>query len=386
MIEFKVAKQSAKSRARLGLLTTPHGTIETPALVTVATQAVVKTLTVEEVSQAGSTILIANTFHLHLKPGASIIAAAGGLHEFMQWPHPLMTDSGGFQVFSLGFGSDHGVGKVLKEKREETVQLGQQPKKVKITEEGVHFRSPVDGTSLFLGPKESLKIQEQLGADIIFAFDEATSPVASEEYTKESLIKTHRWARQCLEYKTSDQALFGIVQGGKFKHLRQQSAQIIGSLPFAGFGIGGEYGDDKSNMIDIITAALDGLPKEKPRHLLGIGHLEDIPEIIRAGVDTFDCIVPTHYARHGTAFVNQGVRYSKAKFLTPSTRLDLTKKQYLADQEPLDSTCLCFVCQSYKRSYISHLLRAKEITALRLLTFHNLHFFNTYVAQLREQI
>lgn len=372
-MKFTVQQQSNKSQARLGLLETPHGIVETPAFVPVATQAVVKTLTSEEAAQAGSKILIANTFHLHLKPGENIVAQAGGLHDFMNWSRPLMTDSGGFQVFSLGFGLDHGVGKVLKERIAETVQLGQQPKKVTITSEGVHFRSPVDGRELFLGPKESIDIQQKLGADIIFAFDEATSPVADEAYTKQSLTRTHRWAKACLAAKTSNQALFGIVQGGKFKHLRKSSAQTISALPFDGFGIGGEYGDDKTGMIGIIHAALDQLPKEKPRHLLGIGHLEDIPEIIKAGIDTFDCIVPTHYARHGTAF-------------TSEDKLDLTKSGFLADQQPLDPNCNCPVCQSYRRSYIAHLLKAKEITALRLLTFHNLHFFNNYVAKLREQI
>jgi queuine tRNA-ribosyltransferase len=373
MIEFAVTGQSTRSRARLGILTTPHGRIETPALVPVATQATVKTLTSEEAAATGCTALIANTFHLHLRPGADIVRKAGGLHFLMNWPQPLMTDSGGYQVFSLGFGSDHGVGKILKEKREEVIRLGQQPQRVKITDEGVHFKSPLDGRDLFLGPKESIDIQQQLGADIIFAFDEATSPVADEEYTAQSLVKTHRWAALCLEYKTGDQALYGIVQGGKFPHLRQASARAIGRLPFAGFGIGGEYGDDKTAMTAIIDATLAELPPEKPRHLLGIGHLDDIPKIIKAGIDTFDCIVPTHYARHGTAFTSTG-------------KLDLKKAEFLTDQAPLDSACSCPTCAHYKRAYISHLLRAKEITALRLLTFHNLHFFNHYVASLREKI
>jgi queuine tRNA-ribosyltransferase/7-cyano-7-deazaguanine tRNA-ribosyltransferase len=373
MIEFKIEKQSARSKARLGILETPHGHVETPAFVPVATQAVIKTLTSEETEQTGSSILIANTFHLHLKPGEQVVREAGGLHSFMNWPHPLMTDSGGFQVFSLGFGSDHGVGKVLKEKRDEVVQLGQQPRNVTITEAGVTFKSPIDGTELFLGPKESITIQQKLGADIIFTFDEATSPVADEVYTRQSLGRTHRWAEECLEHKTSDQALYGIVQGGKFPHLRQESARAVGQLPLDGFGIGGEYGDDKTIMAGIIQTVLGELPNDKPRHLLGIGHLEDIPEIIKAGIDTFDCIVPTHYARHGTAFTSEG-------------RLDFGKRQLLHDQSPLDPACRCPVCRNHRRSYIAHLVRSKEITALRLLTFHNLYFFNQYIANLREQI
>lgn len=372
-MNFKILKQSKVSKARVGVLSTAHGEVETPCLVPVATQATVKTLTSEEARAAGCQILIVNTFHLHLKPGEEIVQAAGKLHEFMHWDRPLMTDSGGFQVFSLGFGRDHGVGKILKEKSDEVIREGQQPKKVKITEDGVWFKSPLDGSELFLGPKESIEIQQKLGADIIFAFDEATSPVADEVYTKKSLDRTHRWAELCLKYKTSDQALFGIVQGGKFKNLRKESAKVIGSMPFAGFGIGGEYGDDKKKMMDMIKISLDQLPPEKPRHLLGIGHPEDIPEIIKAGIDTFDCIVPTHYARHGTAFINEG-------------RLDLSKTIFLKDQKPLDETCKCFVCGSYKRSYIAHLIRAKEITGLKLLTFHNLFWFNNIVSSLREQI
>jgi queuine tRNA-ribosyltransferase/7-cyano-7-deazaguanine tRNA-ribosyltransferase len=246
---------------------------------------------------------------------------------------------------------------------------------VKITDDGVAFTSPIDGAKVFLGPKESIEIQQKLGADIIFAFDEATSPVADDAYTEKSLERTHRWAKQSLDAKTSDQALYGIVQGGKFKNLRKASAQFIGSLPFDGFGIGGEYGDDKSKMVDIITASLDELAAEKPRHLLGIGHLEDIPEIIKAGIDTFDCIVPTHYARHGTAFVSP-----------VGTRLDLQQSRYLTDQSPLDPTCPCPVCSTYKRSYISHLVRAREITGLKLLTLHNLYFFNNYISSLRDRI
>ncbi|HLD26228.1 MAG TPA: tRNA guanosine(34) transglycosylase Tgt [Candidatus Andersenbacteria bacterium] len=373
MIQFRVTKESASSRARLGLLQTPHGTVETPTLVPVATQATVKTLTSEEARAAGCQMLIANTFHLHLKPGEDIVAAGGGLHEFMRWRRPLMTDSGGFQVFSLGFGRDHGVGKILKERRDEVVLLGQQPSRITINHDGVEFTSPVDGRKIFLNPAESIAIQEKLGADIIFAFDEATSPIADEAYTKASLERTHRWAAESLAAKASNQALFGIIQGGKFTHLRKQSAETIGGMAFDGFGIGGEYGDDKRAMVSIIKIVVDELPAEKPRHLLGIGHLEDIPEIIKAGVDTFDCIAPTHYARHGTGFTSEG-------------KLDLSKRQFLTDQQPLDPACACSVCGTYKRSYISHLVRAKEITALRLLTFHNLHFFNTYVAHLREQI
>jgi tRNA-guanine transglycosylase len=373
MIDFKIIHKSKKSNARIGKLSTPHGEIETPAFVGVATQAVVKTLTAKEVEEAKSTILISNTFHLHLKPGEEYLKKAGGIHEFMQWNHPLMTDSGGFQVFSLGFGRDHGVGKILKEKTTLTIKAGKKPKNVKITEDGVFFRSPKDGQRLFIGPKESIAIQEAIGADIMFAFDECTSPVADYFYTKKSLEKTHRWAQICLDSKKTDQALYGIVQGGKFEDLRTESAKFIGSLPFDGFGIGGEFGDEKRTMSDMLQSTLPYLPEEKPRHLLGIGHLEDIAEVMKSGIDTFDCIVPTHYARHGVAFTSEG-------------KLDMRKSKYLTDKSLLDEKCKCTTCTTYTKAYITHLLRAEEITALRLLTMHNLYYFNTYVEKLREEI
>lgn len=373
MPEFKILKKSKVSKARLGLLETSHGIVETPCLVPVATQAAVKTLTSEETEQTRSQILIANTFHLHLKPGEEIVKAGGGLHRFMNWPRPLMTDSGGFQVFSLGFGRDFGTGKILKEKSDSLIKKGQQPKLLKINSDGVYFISPIDGQKIFLGPRESIKIQESLGADIIFAFDECTSPMANYEYTKKSLIKTHNWAKICLKYKKSKQSLFGIVQGGKFRDLRKESAKFIGSLPFDGFGIGGEFGDNKKIMVEMIDWVIKELPKEKPRHLLGIGRLEDIAKIIKAGVDTFDCIVPTRFARHGIAFVSEG-------------KLDMSKTKYLKDKQPLDRNCSCFVCRTYQRNYINHLFRANEITALKLLTFHNLYFFNTEIAKIREKI
>jgi len=372
-MQFRISKKSKKSNARIGFLETENGVVETPCLVTVATQAVVKTLTSDEVEKAKSQMLICNTFHLHLKPGERIIEKSEGLHKFMNWKKPLMTDSAGFQVFSLGFGRDYGMGKILKTGSEKEVKEGSQPSRIKITEDGVFFKSPVDGAELFIGPKESIKIQEKLGANIIFNFDECTSPIADYEYTKKSLEKTHKWAKVCLKAKKSDQALFGIVQGGKFKDLRQKSAKFIGNLDFDGFGIGGEFGDDKKTMTNMIKWVLDELPERKPRHLLGIGYLEDMEKIIKAGVDTFDCTVPTHYARHGIAFTSQG-------------KLDLNKAQFLTNRDPLDKDCLCFVCQNYKKNYICHLLKAKEITALKLLTFHNLYYFNTFVEKIGNDI
>jgi len=372
-LNFKILKKSKKSNARLGLIETSHGVVETPCLVPVATQAVVKTLDSKEVQETNSQILISNTFHLHLKPSEKFVEKAGGLHEFMNWKKPLMTDSGGFQVFSLGFGRDFGTGKILKAQSGQSIKRGNNPKSVKITEDGVYFNSPIDGKKLFIGPKESIKIQEKLGADIIFAFDECTSPIADYEYTKKSLEKTHRWAKICLKEKKTKQSLFGIVQGGKFKDLRIESAKFIGGLNFDGFGIGGEFGDNKKEMPKMLNWVISELPEKKPRHLLGIGHLEDIEKIIKAGVDTFDCTVPTHYARRGILFGSEG-------------KINLKQSKYLKKREPLDKGCVCNVCLNYRKDYVCHLLKAGELTALKLITFHNLHYFNGYVEDIRSKI
>ena len=368
----------------MGFLETKNGVVETPCLVPVATQAVIKTLTSEEVAETNSQILIANTFHLHLKPalarrglvsegGEKIIQKAGGIHKFMNWKKPIMTDSGGFQVFSLGFGRDLNIGKILKQSENKNIKAGVQPQKIKITQDGVYFRSPIDGAELFLGPKESIRIQEKIGADIIFAFDECTPPVADYEYTKKSLLKTHNWAEKCLNVKKTNQALFGIVQGGRYRDLRETSAKFISSLPFDGFGIGGEFGSDKNKMSQMLNWVVKELPEKKPRHLLGIGYLEDIKNVVKSGIDLFDCTVPTHYARRGIAFTSEG-------------KLNLKQIKFLKKREPLDRECACDVCLNYKKDYICHLLRAGEITGMKLLTFHNLYYFNNFVEDIRNKI
>lgn len=376
MIEFKVLKKSRISWARYGILTTPHGEIETPSLVPVATNATVKTLSSEEAKDAKCQILICNTFYLHLKPGEKIIKKSGGLHAFMNWKGPLMTDSGGFQVFSLGFGRDLGIGKFLKVFPENSfpkITPGAQPQKLKITNEGVWFQSPLDGKKIFLGPKESIKIQEKLGADIIFTFDECTPPNANFQYTKEALKRNHYWAEVCLKAKKSEQSLFGIIHGGKYKQLRIESAKFLSRLEFDGFGIGGSLGDSKHIMFEILKALIPILPSQKPRHLLGIGYIEDILKIIPLGIDLFDCTVPTLYGRHGIAFTSKG-------------KINLNRSVFLRKKEPIDRNCSCFVCQNYKVNYICHLFRVKEILGLRLVTFHNLYFFNKLVEALREKI
>ena len=366
MFGFKILKKSKKSHARLGIISTPHGEIETPSFVPVATRATIRTLDSDEVAEVGSQMLIANTYHLHIAPGEDIVKKAGGIHGYMDWKKPLMTDSGGFQVFSLGFGRDHGVGKILKDEKERSIETGAQPVAVKITEEGAHFRSPIDGKEYFLSPKVSVGIQEKLGADIIFAFDECPSPLANEEYMRRSLEKTHRWAKESLDARknTKKQAMYGIVQGGAFSALRKESAKIIGAMEgFEGFGFGGEFGYNKAQTKKGISEVSDLLPYEKPRHVLGIGHPEDFPIIAQSGGDTFDCIAPTHYARRGVIFTSQG-------------RIDLRKPRFLKELKPLDSKCRCEICKTYTRSYISHLLRGHELTGLKLATYHNLFFFN----------
>ena len=373
MISFKILKRSKRTQARLGVISTPHGDIETPSFVPVATRASIRTLDSAEVAEAGSQTLICNTYHLHIAPGEKLVKKAGGLHEFMHWDRPLMTDSGGFQVFSLGFGRDHGMGKILRYSPTERIEAGSEPKTVKISDDGVSFRSPIDGTESFLGPKESIRIQESLGADIMFAFDECPSPLADENYMRDSLEKTHRWASICLGSKKTDQALYGIVQGGAFKHLRVESAKIIGAMKFNGFGIGGEFGYDKKTFGKVLSMTHQQLPENKPRHVLGVGHPEDFPIIAKAGGDTFDCIAPTHYARRGTLFTSRG-------------RLDISKRSMLKEQKAIDPKCKCDTCKNYSRAYVAHLMRAKDLTGMKLATMHNLFFFNELASDIRKKI
>ena len=372
MIEYKILKKSKKSNARLGVIKTPHGEVQTPAFVAVGTQATVKTLTAQEVEDTGTQMMIANTYHLHLKPGDAIVKKQGQIHNFMKLHRPIMTDSGGFQVFSLGFGRDYHVGKINIDAKE-LIKKGDQPKNVKITEDGVEFRSYLDGSKIFMGPKESIRIQENIGADIMFSFDECTSPTATYDYTKGAMERTKRCIKKSLDVKKTDQALYGIVQGGRYKDLRIESAKYANSLDFAGFGIGGEFGGDKKEMVNMIKWVNAELDERKPRHLLGIGFLEDMEKVIKAGVDTFDCTVPTHYARHGSAFTSHG-------------KIDFKKTKLLTSKLPLDKNCDCYVCQNFTRGYLTHLIKAREILGLRLLSYHNLHFFNAYVANIRQKI
>lgn len=373
---FKILKKSNKSKARLGLIKTPHGQITTPAFFPVATQATIKTLSPADLKEIGFPALLCNTYHLYLRPGHKIIQKLGGLHQFMNWSGPIITDSGGFQVFSLGFGLEHGVGKIAGSFPGQIEQPTNpvKPKLVKIDEQGAEFRSHLDGSKHYLTPQKSIQIQEALGADIILAFDECTSPLATKQYTQRAMERTHYWAEICLKTKKrKDQALFGIIQGGQWKDLRIKSAQFISHLPFAGLAVGGSLGKTKKDMFKILDWVIPEMPEEKPRHLLGIGHPEDLNKAIKKGIDLFDCVYPTRLARHGT-------------FLTPKGELNILNSSFRQDKKPITKNCSCYTCQNFSRAYLRHLFKAKEMLGPRLATFHNLWFIRQLMKKIREDI
>ena len=352
------------------MIKTPHGQITTPAFLPVATQATIKSLAPADLKEIGFSALLCNTYHLYLRPGHKIIQKLGGLHQFMNWSGPIITDSGGFQVFSLGSGLKEGVSKIKKIKQSNHEKL------VKIDEKGVEFRSHLDGSRHRLTPQKSIQIQEALGADIILAFDECTSPLDNKQYTGEAMKRTHQWAEVCLKTKKrKDQFLFGIVQGGPFQDLRQESAQFIASLPFDGFGIGGALGqgDLKGRMKEVLDWTITYLPENRPRHLLGIGYLDDIKEAIKKGIDLFDCVYPTRLARHGT-------------FLTSKGELNILNSSYRTDKKPITKNCSCYTCQNFSRAYLHHLFKAKEMLGPRLATFHNLWFIYQFMEKIRDEI
>jgi queuine tRNA-ribosyltransferase/7-cyano-7-deazaguanine tRNA-ribosyltransferase len=383
MFSFKIIKKDKNTRARLGILKTPHGIIHTPNIAIVATKGSIRGIGFDLAKKFGGEIFMINTFHFFHNDRYKIVEKFGGLHKFLNINYPLMTDSGGFQVFSLGFGLEHGVGKVADifplETRNHNKSLGvARPKGkslVKIFEEGVEFVSPYDGKKLFLSPELSIKIQKILKADIIFAFDECTSPLSSYEYTKQAMKRTHRWALRCLEeFKgTKNQVMFGIVQGGEYEDLRKESAKFINSLPFFGFGIGGSLGKSKKDIIKVLNWTIPLLDENKPRHLLGIGEVDDIFHSIEQGIDLFDCIIPTRWARHGTGFTYKG-------------RINLKSSRYLTDKRPIDPECKCNVCEKYSRAYICHLLKEKEIYGIILLTEHNVFWILNLFKEIRKAL
>ncbi len=389
---FEITARAPSTRARAGILHTAHGDIETPAFMAVATQAAVKALTPEDLQSIGVQLIIANTYHLALRPGSEKIAELGGLHAFMNWQHPLMTDSGGFQVFSLGAAIRDGVGKIADifpaeqaGAREEN--FPSQSKGVplcKIDDDGVTFRSHLDGTLMRLDPERSITIQHQLGADLILAFDECTSPLDSYEYTRAAMERTHRWAERCLEQharaRRDDQSLFGIVQGGAYRDLREESARVIGGLPFDGFAIGGSLGKSKKEMHAVLDWTIPRLPDSKPRHLLGIGELQDIVEGVARGVDLFDCASPTRWARNGALLVAREIAENAEQ------RIAISNARYALDPAPIDPTCDCYTCQHFSRAYLHHLHRARELSYYRLASLHNLRFMMRWMRDLRAAI
>jgi len=385
-LKFKIINK--KGKARTGLITVKHGIIKTPAFMPVATKATVKALSSEDMVSLGAQVLMCNTYHLMLQPGVSLIKRFKGLHNFMNWDKPLMTDSAGFQAFSLGFGLEHSTGKLLKgyfpgeNKNIQKNKTNKIKKLAHIDEEGVTFISPIDNKKYKLTPEKSIKIQEILNADMIIAFDECTSPLSSYDYTKKSLARTHKWAEKCIKAKRTKQALFGVVQGGYYKDLRIKSAKFISKLNFDGYAIGGSLGRTKKEMHKVLDWSVANLDENKPRHLLGIGTVEDIFESVARGIDLFDCVGPTRIARVGYVYISPRAKGNiKNKF-----RFKILNKKYENDTKPIDPSCDCFVCKNYSRAYIRHLFKAKELTAYRLTSYHNLHFFLQLMKKIRKSI
>ncbi|MFC4306187.1 tRNA guanosine(34) transglycosylase Tgt [Cohnella boryungensis] len=350
-VKYELIKTCAQTGARLGRLHTPHGIIDTPTFMPVGTQASVKGMSPEELKSLGAQIILSNTYHLFLRPGNELVKEAGGLHRFMNWDRPILTDSGGFQVFSLS------------EMR-------------KITEEGVEFRSHINGDKLRLTPESATQVQNDLGADIIMAFDECPPYPAEYAYVKQSTERTSRWAERCLKAhgRSHDQALFGIVQGGMHKDLRKQSALDLTSLDFPGYAMGGlSVGEPKPLMYEMLEETIPFLPSDKPRYLMGVGSPDALLDGSIRGVDMFDCVLPTRIARNGTLMTSQG-------------RMVVRNAKYTNDFSPLDPECTCYACQNYSRAYIRHLIKADEMFGLRLTTIHNLHFLVQLMVQVREAI
>lgn len=350
-IRYELIKECAQTGARLGRLHTPHGIIDTPIFMPVGTQATVKAMTPEELKEMEAQIILSNTYHLYLRPGHDLVKEAGGLHKFMNWDRPILTDSGGFQVFSLG-------------------DLR------KITEEGVTFQSHLDGSKHFLSPEKVMEIENALGADIIMAFDECAPYPADHDYVKKSLERTTRWAVRCKEAHTNteNQALFGIVQGGMYRDLREQSAAELVALDFPGYSIGGlSVGEPKDLMYEVLDYTTPLLPKDKPRYLMGVGSPDALIEGAIRGIDMFDCVLPTRIARNGTAMTSEG-------------KVVIKNAKYTRDFTPLDPNCECYCCKNYSRAYLRHLYKADEILSSRLMSTHNLHFLINLMKQVRQAI
>ncbi|MDU5069652.1 tRNA guanosine(34) transglycosylase Tgt [Finegoldia magna] len=351
MFKFTLEKKSSQCKARTGTIETNHGVIKTPVFMPVGTRATVKAMNNDELKSIGSQIILSNTYHLYLKPGQEIIRKADGLHKFMNWDRPILTDSGGFQVFSLS-------------------------KTRKITEEGVQFRSHIDGSKHFISPEKSMEIQNDLGSDIMMAFDECVPYPASHEYTEDSMKRTLRWLKRCKKYhkNTDKQNLFGIIQGGMYKDLREYSAKNTIDFDLPGYAIGGlSVGEPRDLMIDLLDFTTDFMPENKPRYLMGVGTPDYLFEAVEHGVDMCDCVLPTRIARNGTALTSKG-------------KLVVKNAKYKDDFSPLDENCDCYACKNHTRAYIRHLLNVDEILGARLLSIHNLRFLIKLMENIRKSI
>ena len=350
-VTYELIKKDSRTKARRGRVNTPHGPIETPVFMPVGTAGTVKAMKPEEVRDMGAQIILGNTYHLYLRPGHEVVKAAGGLHKFMNWERAILTDSGGFQVFSLG---------AMR----------------KISEEGVEFRSHIDGSKHMLSPEKSMEIQNALGSDIMMAFDECAPYPADRNYVKNSLERTTRWLKRCKEYhkNTEQQSLFGIMQGGMYKDLRKQSAEEIVELDLPGYAIGGlSVGEPKEIMYEVMDDCVDYLPADKPRYLMGVGSPDCLFEGVERGIDMFDCVLPARIARHGMAMTSQG-------------RVNIKNAKYERDFTPLDPNCDCYTCRNYSKAYLRHLFKSDEILSSMLMTTHNLHFLVNTMAGIRKAI
>ncbi|GEN46427.1 tRNA guanosine(34) transglycosylase Tgt [Alkalibacillus haloalkaliphilus] len=350
-ITYELIKTCKQTGARLGKVHTPHGSFETPVFMPVGTLATVKTMAPEELKEIGANIILSNTYHLWLRPGEDVVEEAGGLHKFMNWDGSILTDSGGFQVFSLS-------------------DMRQ------IEEEGVHFRNHISGAKLFLSPEKAMHIQNSLGSDIMMAFDECPPYPASYDYMKASVERTSRWAERCLEahQKPGQQGLFGIIQGGEYEELRKQSARDLTSLDFPGYAIGGlSVGEPKDVMNKVLDFTTPLLPDEKPRYLMGVGSPDSLVDGAMRGVDMFDCVLPTRIARNGTCMTSNG-------------RLVVRNAKFAKDFTPIDENCDCYTCRNYTKAYIRHLIKANETLGIRLTTYHNLYFLVKLMGQVRNAI
>jgi len=416
-LSFEILKKDKETNARLGLIRTRRGDIRTPYLVPVATMASVRALGPDDLAQLGVQCALANTYHLHLKPGDELIRKLGGLHRFMGFPGPLFSDSGGFQAFSLGFGREHNISKIgnifpdeLQCSRNRSLQdqlppnqlppnqlppnqlLPNQPpsrsnsvpKKenlTKITDDGISFKSMTDGQWHFLNAESSMKIQSNLDTDIIMAFDECTSPLSDYDYTKKAMQRTHVWAEESLRHHDPGQALYGIIQGGWFEDLRDESTKAISSLPFDGIAVGGSLGNSKQDMHQVLDWTLPKLD-DRPRHLLGIGEIDDLFEGVERGIDTFDCVSPTRIARRGRLFISP----EAGGCLENKFRINIKAARFREDERPVDSHCGCLTCRTFSRAYLRYLYSAGELSYFRLATLHNLQFMLRLMEEIRESI